>query len=269
MPNSDTPTHPVSAPSDRLRLVYADDDPAMRMMISTLLALVDGVEVVGAAVDGQEAVQLVQQLEPDLVLLDVQMPLLDGPSAADLILAMRPETRVVLHTALPNDETRRRARLLGLPLLDKLRFDDVIEAITQHEPAGGKRETPDSRVEAVVLAALTARRSEPMFLVLADNTVPFYNSLAAELLDLPFPMRPSTIASLREHFEILAPDRSPMAVSERLMYRAIEAHEPLTELVIVVAGGRETTARAAAVPFFANDSSHVGTAIYFQPVEDR
>ncbi len=254
-----------SVPGGRLRLVYADDDESMRMMIGTLLALVDTIEVVGEAVNGEEAVRLVQQLEPDLVLLDVQMPLLDGPSAADLILALRPETRVVLHTALPNEETRRRARLLGLPLLDKLRFDDVIEAITQHEPASGCRETPEPRVEAAVLAALTARNSQPMFLVLADNSVPFYNSLAAELLDLPFPMQPSTIADLREHFEILGPDRAPIAVSKRLMYRAIDAHEPLTELVIVAAAGRETSARAAAVPFFANDSTYVGTAIYFQP----
>jgi hypothetical protein len=116
-----------------------------------------------------------------------------------------------------------------------------------------------------VLAALTARHSQPMFLVLADNTVPFYNSLAAELLDLPFPMEPSTIVSIREHFDILDLNGQPIEVPKRLMYRAITAHEPLTELVIVAAGGRQTTARAAAVPFFANDSSYVGTAIYFEP----
>jgi CheY-like chemotaxis protein len=248
-----------------LRVIYADDDPAMRVMIGTLLGLVDGVEVVAEAVDGEEAVRFVQQLEPDLVLLDVQMPRLDGPSAADLILTLRPETRVVLHTAAPNDETRRRAKLLGLPLLDKMRFDDVIEAISAHEPGNAAGSTPDARVEAAVLAALTARHSQPMFLVLADNTVPFYNSLAAELLDLPFPMEPSTIVSIREHFDILDLNGQPIEVPKRLMYRAITAHEPLTELVIVAAGGRQTTARAAAVPFFANDSSYVGTAIYFEP----
>jgi CheY-like chemotaxis protein len=251
-----------------LRLIYADDDPAMRMMIGTLLGLVDGVEVVAEAVDGEEAVRFVQQLEPDLILLDVQMPKLDGPSAADLILTLRPETRVILHTAAPNDETRRRAKLLGLPLLDKMRFDDVIEAITAYEPPNASGATPDAHIEAAVLAALTARHSQPMFLVLADDTVPFYNSLAAELLDLPFPMEPSTIVSIREHFDILDITGKPMEVPKRLMYRAITAHEPLTEPVIVAAGGRQTTARAAAVPFFANDSSYVGTAIYFEPVED-
>jgi CheY-like chemotaxis protein len=252
-----------------LRVVYADDDEAMRMMISTLLGLVDGVAIVGEARDGEEAVRLVQQLEPDLVLLDVQMPGLDGPSAAEVIHALRPTIRVVLHTALPNAETRRRADLLGLPLLDKLRFDDVIEAITQHTPTNADLDLPDARVEAAVLAALTARSSQPMFLVLADGSVPFYNALAATLLDLPFPVEPSTIDALRGHFEILRPDGTPMPVPERLMYRAIGAHTPLTEAVIVAVAGRETHAEAAAIPFFANDDSYVGTAIYFQPVEEQ
>ena len=60
-----------------------------------------------------------------------------------------------------------------------------------------------------------------------------------------------------------------MPVSERLMYRAINAHAPLTEMVVVSAGRVKTTARAAAVPFFAGDSTYVGTAIYFQPTESR
>jgi CheY-like chemotaxis protein len=260
---------PHAQPQRPLRVVYADDDEAMRMMISTLLGLVDGVAIVGEATDGEEAVRLVQQLDPDLVLLDVQMPGLDGPSAAEVIHALRPTTRVVLHTAMPNAETRRRAELLGLSLLDKLRFDDVIEAITQHTPTNDELDAPDARVEAAVLGALTARSSQPMFLVLADGSVPFYNALAAELLDLPLPVEPSTIDALRGHFEILRPDGTPMPVPERLMYRAIGAHTPLTETVIVAVGGRHTLAEAAAIPFFANDDSYVGTAIYFQPLEEQ
>jgi hypothetical protein len=120
-------------------------------------------------------------------------------------------------------------------------------------------------VEAAVLAALTARRSQAMFLVLPDGTVPFYNNLAADLLDLPMPPQASDIDSLRTHFEILRPDGTLMPVPERLMYRAIDAHSPLQEDVIVDAHQHRTPARAAVVPFFAHDDAYVGSAIYFEP----
>jgi hypothetical protein len=183
-----------------------------------------------------------------------------------MIRALRPQTQVVLHTSVPNDETRRQADRLGIPLLDKMRFDDVIEAISGHVGAAatGAPAGPDPLVEAAVLAALTARRSQAMFLVLPDGMVPFYNSLAADLLGLPLPAEEAHIDLLRRHFEILRPDGTPMPVPDRLMYRAISEHAPLTETVVVAVGDRRTTCRAAAVPFFASDSSYVGVAIYFE-----
>ena len=247
-----------------LTIVFADDDPGMRQMVRTMLGLVEAVEVIGEAADGQEAVELVRELEPDLVLLDVNMPRLDGPDAAQVIRTLRPQTHVVLHTSLPNDETRRLAGRLGVPLLDKMRFDDVIEAITGHPTSTATLDGPDQKVEAAVLAALTARRSQPMFLVLTDGTVPFYNTLAADLLNLPVPAQATTIDALRTHFDILRPDYTVMAVEDRLMYRAINAHTPLTEIVIVQVGSRHTTCRAAAIPYFATDDQHIGTAIYFE-----
>ncbi|HEY0416163.1 MAG TPA: response regulator transcription factor [Gaiellaceae bacterium] len=247
-----------------MTLVFADDDAGMRAMVRTLLGLLDTVEIVGEAGDGEEAVKLVQEMEPDLVLLDVHMPRLDGTDAAEIIRSLRPQTHIVLHTSLPSDEVRNTARRLGVPLLDKMRFDDVIAAIAEHPPADASASAPDPRVEAAVLAALAGRRSQPMFLVLPDGGVPFYNALAADLLGLPLPARAATIDGLRAHFDILRPDRTPMAVEDRLMYRAIDAHEPLTEIVVVKVRARETTCRAAAVPFFSTDGRPVGTAIYFE-----
>jgi CheY-like chemotaxis protein len=261
--------HAAADPAPRLRVLFADDDETMRAMVRALLGLVDSVDVVGEAADGEEAVRLVQELEPDLVLLDVQMPRLQGPDAAQLIRALRPNTHVVLHTALPNERTRREAARIGVPLLDKMRFDDVIDAITGHSESTPtpSEELPDPRVEAAVLGALTARSSQPMFLVLPDGSVPFYNTLAADLLALPLPARESHIDTLRRQFEILRPDGTRMPVPERLMYRAIEAHSPLTEVVVVAVGDRRTKCRAAAVPFFASDGSYVGVAIYFELLE--
>jgi len=252
----------------KLTVVFADDDPGMRTLFRTLLDLVETVDVVGEATDGDEAIDLVRQEEPDLVLLDVNMPRLDGIDAAQVIRSMRPETHIVLHTAAPNQETRAVAGRLGIPLLDKVRFDDVIAAVTGHStPEVPSAAQPDPQVEAAVLGALTARRSQPMFLVLPNGDVPFYNVLAADLLGLPVPVRPSTIDKLRGHFNILRPDGSLMEVEDRLMYRAIAAQTPLTEIVVVEVGDRQTTCRAAAVPFFADGRRHVATAIYFEPVE--
>src|SRR4051794_34577579 len=140
----------MSAPR-KLTVVFADDDLGMRTLFKTLLSLVDTVEVVGEAKDGDEALALVAQAEPDLVLLDVNMPRLDGLDAAQVIRTTRPETHIILHTAAPNDETRRVAQRLGLPLLDKTRFDDVIEAITGHPNTGGQSLHTDPQVEAAVL----------------------------------------------------------------------------------------------------------------------
>jgi CheY-like chemotaxis protein len=250
-----------------LRVVFADDDEAMRTLVSTLLQLADGVEVVGQAVDGAEAVELVRDLDPDLVLLDVQMPRLDGPEAAEVIRALRPRTQIVLHTAMPSGAVRDQAARLGVPLLDKMRFDDVIDAVTGHARVEEGAAQPDPRVEAAVLGALTARAAQPMFLVLPDGTVPFYNSLAADLLDLPLPAQPSSMDELRRHFRILRPDGTFMPVPERLMYRAIDAHTPLTEPVVVAVGDRRTRCRAAAIPFYASDGGYVGVAIYFERLD--
>jgi CheY-like chemotaxis protein len=251
---------------DKLRLVFADDDPAMRTLVRTLLELVDTVEVVGEAEDGEQAVRLVQEHAPDLVLLDVHMPLLDGPSAAEMIKALRPQTRIVLHTAQPDAEVRRQVARLGLPLLDKMRFDDVIDALEHPQAREPDAEPPDPRIEAAVLSALTARRSQPVFIVLPDGQVPFYNGLAADLLGLPMPQQPSHIDQLRTHFDILHPDGTPMPVRDRLMYRAIDAQQPLSEVVVVARGDDRTRARAAVLPFFHSDGEFVGAAVYFEPM---
>jgi CheY-like chemotaxis protein len=247
-----------------LRVVFADDDAAMRKLVGTLLGLAEGVDVVGQAEDGAHALELVQQLTPDVVLLDVQMPRLSGPQVAEVIRAMHPETQVVLHTSLPTDIVRAEAARLNVPLLDKSRFDDVIDAVTGQRAAGHDGPRPDPRVAAAVLGALTARVGQAMFLALPDGSVPFYNSLAADLLGLPPATRKAHLDDLRRNFEILRPDGTSVPVPERLMYRAIAAHEPLTEHVVVAVGDRRTRCRAAAIPFFAGDGTHVGVAIYFE-----
>ena len=84
--------------------LIADDHPRMREVIGALLSDVAGVKVVGIAVDGEEAVRLALELKPNLVIMDVAMPNLDGMEATRLILASLPRTAVV---AVSNHDDRR------------------------------------------------------------------------------------------------------------------------------------------------------------------
>jgi DNA-binding NarL/FixJ family response regulator len=79
-----------------IRVVVADDQLPFRVAVRRLLRRAADLEIVGEAVDGAEAVRLVEQLAPDLVLLDVRMPALDGPSAAAVIAQRFPRVAVLL-----------------------------------------------------------------------------------------------------------------------------------------------------------------------------
>ncbi|WP_369363857.1 response regulator [Streptomyces sp. CG4] len=87
------------------RVVVADDQTVVREGIVMLLGLLPGVKVVGAAGDGEEAVQLVGELAPDVVLMDLRMPRCDGVEATRRIRAQYPGTQVVVLTTYADDES--------------------------------------------------------------------------------------------------------------------------------------------------------------------
>jgi DNA-binding NarL/FixJ family response regulator len=80
----------------RTRVLIADDRPGARAGLRVLLATRPEIELVGEAADGQEALELVERYHPDVVLLDVRMPHLDGIQATRRIKENWPEARVVL-----------------------------------------------------------------------------------------------------------------------------------------------------------------------------
>lgn len=79
-----------------LHTLIVDDSGAMRRVLRAVLNGYHGVEVVGEATNGEEALQQVQTLAPDLIIMDVSMPVLDGLSVAKLVKKNRPETDILM-----------------------------------------------------------------------------------------------------------------------------------------------------------------------------
>ncbi|MFJ8435652.1 response regulator [Kitasatospora sp. NPDC094019] len=95
------------------RVLVADDQTVVREGIVMLLGLLPGIEVVGAAADGEEAVALVARHRPDVVLMDLRMPRCDGVEATRRIRAGYPGTEVVVLTTYADDESLFPALLAG------------------------------------------------------------------------------------------------------------------------------------------------------------
>lgn len=86
-----------------IRVLLADDHPVVRSGLAGMLALEPDLEVVGEAADGAQAVALVAELVPDIVLMDLRMPILDGAAATALITGERPGVRVLVLTTYETD----------------------------------------------------------------------------------------------------------------------------------------------------------------------
>src|SRR5438105_2893000 len=87
----------------RLRVVVVDDELLVRDGIASLLRMDPRIEVVGTGCNGQEAIELSSTLQPDVVLTDIRMPILDGIQATREIKARWPEMRVALLTSFVQD----------------------------------------------------------------------------------------------------------------------------------------------------------------------
>jgi DNA-binding NarL/FixJ family response regulator len=120
-----------------VRVLVVDDDDLMRAGLRAVLSSDPTIDVVGEAADGREAVRLTRQLRPDVVLMDVRMPNLDGIAATRELLAGSPQTRVLILTTFEDDDYVFGALAAGASgfLLKRSRPEQLIDAI--HTIAAG------------------------------------------------------------------------------------------------------------------------------------
>ena len=97
----------------RLRTLVVDDSPAMRLAICRLLEMTPEVEIVGAAGAGAAALDLVERLRPDLVLMDIFMPGMNGLDATVHLRKHFPEVRVIIVTVYDSPEGHMAAKACG------------------------------------------------------------------------------------------------------------------------------------------------------------
>ena len=88
-----------------MNVLIADDQTAVREGLATLLQTMPDIEVVGMAADGEEAITLADQAAPDVVLMDLRMPRVDGVEATRRIRADHPDVQVVVLTTYADDES--------------------------------------------------------------------------------------------------------------------------------------------------------------------
>lgn len=134
MRNPDTKKFSRVHPSrGRVRTLVVDDSPIAVGAIRLLLENRRGLEVVGSAEDGEVGVAQARDLQPDLILMDLQMPRLDGLSAIRTIRGFMKDVRIIVITVIHGDEIRKECRKLGADgfvVKDRL-YQDLIAEI-QH-----------------------------------------------------------------------------------------------------------------------------------------
>ena len=157
-----------------IRILTVDDHPLMRAGVASFLATEPGLQVVAEAANGEEALEKYRELRPDLVLMDLSMPVMDGLEATHAILEEFPDARIIVLTTYAGDEDVHRALdagAVGYVLKDML-VADILKVI--RSVIAGRRGIPPA--VAATLAqhtpriALTPRETEVISLIATGLT---------------------------------------------------------------------------------------------------
>ncbi|MGB9069957.1 MAG: response regulator transcription factor [Candidatus Acidiferrales bacterium] len=135
--DSSPETQPTTAGS-KVRILVADDHVGVRKAVRNILDLQPGFQVVGEALDGEEAVRQAKKLKPDVVVLNVQMPMMNGIEAGSVIKADLPEVVIVVLSLNADQRLVEAARKIGArAYVAKTRAGDALVKAIEAAIAGG------------------------------------------------------------------------------------------------------------------------------------
>lgn len=146
-------------PNEVIRVLIADDHPVVRKGLRALLVEFDDVEVAGEVGDGREAVSFSRQFRPDIILMDLVMPMMDGIEATQIITSENPDARVLVLTSFIGDEylfPAIKAGALGY-LLKDADPKDLVRSIRQIYHG---KPSLDTKIARKVLLELSNPRTE-------------------------------------------------------------------------------------------------------------
>lgn len=114
-----------------VRVLVVDDQRLMREGIASLLQIQDGIEVIGTASDGEEALEQALSLKPDVILMDVRMPVMDGVAATEQVRRQMPDSKVLMLTTFDDEEYVLEALRVGASgyLLKDIPASDLAQAV--------------------------------------------------------------------------------------------------------------------------------------------
>ena len=96
----------LSCESSTLRVLVVDDHELTRITLQMVLSSQKNMTVVGLATNGKEAVEMVKRHRPDVIVLDLQMPVMDGWTASDQIKAIAPDTQIIAYSSVEEAKTK-------------------------------------------------------------------------------------------------------------------------------------------------------------------
>jgi DNA-binding NarL/FixJ family response regulator len=202
-----TPPEQVAESSEKIRVLLVDDHHVVRQGLVMFLGLDPELQVVGEAADGAQAVQLADQVQPDVVLMDLLMPVMDGLTAIQKIKQSHPEIEIIALTSVLEDDKVYKAVHAGAMgyLLKDTRADELAKAIkaasrgeVQLHPEAAKRlirevrmpESPEKLTEREtgvlrLIAKGLSNKDIAHQLVVSEKTVKTHVSNVLAKLHLP------------------------------------------------------------------------------------